>query len=217
MKKIVLTLIILSILLQRVAFGYAYFDVIEFSSAEAISVGSWWYERTYFTGFETYNITSYGQNNNINLDGVLWNTTNVIRGNASEDAFFDTAGLRFRNTSRIETAESFYGIEEISFFIGNVRGGFFNIGTSTYNVSLSNDGVNFTSIFDGNAPTGSLSQVTVDVQSVLENGFLLNNGVTVNLESELFIRIEFTGAGLFTARFVNLDNVTIQYRNEGVQ
>ena len=215
-KKIELIIFIIIILASSVTVGYAYHDQLSVSRNIETTIGNWWFEKTYSSGFESYTTTSYSTTNNVSIDGRLWNIQNVITANSSDDSFFNQRGLRFRNTSQIESAQSFYGIESISFYFGRVRGGLFNLGTSAFTVDISNDRSSYTTIYSGTAST-SFSLISIDLESLLRDGYTLSNNVVVNLESEIYFRIRFTGSGLFTDRLVNMDNLVVNYRSEGIR
>ena len=178
----------------------------------SLTIGDWFFARQYSTGFEGYTNTTYGTYTNQNIDGKLWDFSQVITATDSADSYFGTRGLRFRNTSYIQSKDSYYGLESISFYFGDVRGGFFNIGTSGFNVQISNDGSSWTTIYSANA-SASFPLISINVENIISGGYTLGNGAVVDMESDLYIRINFTGAGLWQDRLVNMDNLTINYRS----
>ncbi|MFA7076182.1 MAG: hypothetical protein WC152_05885 [Candidatus Izemoplasmatales bacterium] len=213
--KASLVILLVFLALFTVSNTYAYWqDLGSFNttSNNNLSIGKWYHSKQYQTGFESYNNKNYVTTQDVNFDGVLWDVSNVMTATSSDDSYYDSRGLRLKNTAYLMSSESFYGVESISFYIGDTRGGLFGLGTSNYNVQISSDGINFDTIYSGNAST-SFQLVNIDVEDLLTDGYTLSNGVTVDLESNLYIKINFQGWGLLTDRLVNLDNLTVDYRS----
>lgn len=215
MKRFVLIVLFSTLIMTLfIPIAYGYYDRLSISETPSISIGSWWYSKQYSTGFESYNITSNGSSTNVNIDNQLWNISNVVRGSSSTDSYFNTRGLRFNGTSNITTANTFYGVEAISFYFGNARGGLITL-NSNYYVEISTNGSNFTTIYSSTA-SSSFSLISVDVASIIDDGYTLDNGDIVNLESAIYIRVRYTGSALIGTRTANLDNLIIHYRSEGI-
>lgn len=210
-----LLVLLLTMFISSVSSTYAYWrGPAPFTGTvnNSLLIGDWFFSRQYNTGFESYTNTTYGTYTNQNIDGKLWDFSQVITATSSDDTYFGTRGLRFRNTSYIQSKDSYYGLESISFNFGDVRGGFFNIGTSGFNVQISNDGSSWRTIYSANA-SSSFPLISINVENIISNGYTLGNGSVVDMESSLFIKINFTGAGLWADRLVNMDNLTINYRS----
>lgn len=210
-----LLVLLLTMFISSISSTYAYWrGPAPFTGTvnNSLLIGDWFFSRQYNTGFESYTNTTYGTYTNQNIDGKLWDFSQVITATSSDDTYFGTRGLRFRNTSYIQSKDSYYGLESISFNFGDVRGGFFNIGTSGFNVQISNDGSSWTTIYSANA-SSSFPLISINVENIIGNGYTLGNGSVVDMESSLFIKINFTGAGLWADRLVNMDNLTINYRS----
>jgi len=210
-----LLVLLLTMFISSVSSTYAYWrGPAPFTGTvnNSLLIGDWFFSRQYNTGFEGYTNNTYGTYVDQNIDGKLWDFSQVITATSSDDTYFGTRGLRFRNTSYIQSKDSYYGLESISFNFGDVRGGFFNIGTSGFNVQISNDGSSWTTIYSANA-SSSFPLISINVENIISNGYTLGNGSVVDMESSLFIKINFTGAGLWADRLVNMDNLTINYRS----
>lgn len=210
-----LLVLLLTMFISSISSTYAYWrGPAPFTGTvnNSLLIGDWFFSRQYNTGFESYTNTTYGTYTNQNIDGKLWDFSQVITATSSDDTYFGTRGLRFRNTSYIQSKDSYYGLESISFNFGDVRGGFFNIGTSGFNVQISNDGSGWTTVYSANA-SSSFPLISINVENIIGNGYTLGNGSVVDMESSLFIKINFTGAGLWADRLVNMDNLTINYRS----
>lgn len=210
-----LLVLLLTMFISSISSTYAYWrGPAPFTGIvnNSLLIGDWFFSRQYNTGFESYTNTAYGTYVDQNIDGKLWDFSQVITATSSDDTYFGTRGLRFRNTSYIQSKDSYYGLESISFNFGDVRGGFFNIGTSGFNVQISNDSSSWTTIYSANA-SSSFPLISINVENIISNGYTLGNGSVVDMESSLFIKINFTGAGLWADRLVNMDNLTINYRS----
>lgn len=205
--------LLLALFVSSISSTYAYWTSPRpFSEviSNSLSIGDWFFAKQYNTGFESYTYTTYGNYTNQNIDGKLWSFSQVITATDSTDAFFGTRGLRFKNTSYIQSNDTYYGLESISFNFGKVRGGIFS--SSGFNVQISNDGSSWTTIYSANAQS-SFPLISINVENIIGAGYTLNNGSVIDMESDLFIKINFTGWGLFQDRLVNMDNLTINYRS----
>jgi hypothetical protein len=213
--QVIIILFLVLLALLSVSNTYAYW--VKTSSFQGIvsteiQSGKWFFSREYKTGFEDYTLNTYGTYTNQDIDGVIWDLSQVISANSRDDSFFESRGLRFKNNAYIVTKDSFFGLESLSFNFGDVRGGFLGIGTSDFDVEISNDGSNFTTIYSGSA-SSSFPVISIDVESIITDGFTLDNGSIVDMNSNLFVRISFSGWGLFQDRLVNMDNLVVNYRS----
>jgi len=214
MKKLCFCFFILVLALTHAPLLYGHFDEL-YTMKEATTIeigGPWWYEKQYSTSFSSITIEEGDEEKTI--EGKTWKLNNIqTAGDVN-----DTQSLRFTNSSSQETAvfetqNPLYGLEQVEFAFGNVRGGLFG-GTSGFTVDISADGADYTTLFEETAGD-SLETYTFDIEDEIADGFELEDGSEVDMTSDIYLRVQFNGYPFlgFGSRRVNMDDLMIDYRS----
>jgi hypothetical protein len=211
-----LSVIVLFLGFSSVTYAYGYFDVKQQQSPVNLTTGIWdnpFVDVTYFTGFEAYTNTNTSFVGQFTIDGIVWNTKGVVRGNTVNDHKFDTQSVRFSKQvtlSYIDSASAFVGLKSVSFYMGKTIDS--PATGKIYNISIKDATSNWYVISTGAMPA-IFTYFQFDIEAMITSGITLSNNVVVTSSTPLFIRVDFDGraGGSTTRQDMNLDDLTIVY------
>lgn len=205
---------VLLALLSVISISYAYFDDLNKTDSSTCLIGEWdemYGFAVYETGFETYEQRSNTYTGNFLIDGKNWTTNCVITGDSVNDNKDDTRSLRFYRTAYMESLDGFRNISLITFNMGKAIDS--PTSGNPYKISVKDATSGWEEILSGSMPN-TFTPFSIDMETLIAQGFILDNGVVVDETTVLYIRIDFTGktGGSKKWQDMNLDSLKIEYR-----
>ena len=142
---------------------------------------------------------------------MLFRLDNAVAGNSANDLKNGAVSARIVHVGTITSILYLTGLTSISFYGGMALDSDLKA-AKKYEIMISNDSVNFTSVFSGfAAKNNSFPLITVDMASILAGGVTLTDGSTANASTPLQIRFAFDGQGPAGTRLYNIDDLTFNY------
>lgn len=212
LKKYTLFLIAVFLVLSFnvVSFAFGFYDSLSYhSNLGGIQVGNWNVSYTQYApsfDFETFTNTATNTTINVTLNSVPWSMYNMVRASATNDDKIGTRSIKCSKTGYLRTVNYYTYFETISFYASSTKTG----SNGVYVVEIASNGTNWTQIASGSTTTNLVLQ-TVNMDSILQNGFTLSDGTTALSATPLMFRIYFNKSNAGGNITFYCDNVSFVY------
>ena len=204
------TFIYVSVFVSSISIGFGFMDKKNSSDSLSLTVGTW-YTAGAVIDFEQFTNTTLGVINSYDINGMLFRLDNAVAGNSANDLKNGTTSARIIHVGTITSILYLTGLTTISFYGGMALDSDLKA-AKKYEILISNDGVNFTSVFSGfAAKNNDFPFISVDMQSILASGVSMADGSTATSSTPLQVRFSFDGQGPNGTRIYNIDDLTFDY------
>jgi len=211
MKKRISILFIIVILFvflpYSTSFTYAFFDKTVRQNNINLAIGNWSSQVTYQATFESFINTNTGIITQV-VDDLSFELNNVVTGALTTDKKNGTTGGRITQNGTITTTNYYRGYQSISFYVGMSSAGNTN-GSYSFNVEISNNGTQWTSILNQSKPVATLTLYTINMSTLLKNGITLADNSVATSTTNLKVRISFISGNASGSRVFNIDDIVI--------